>query len=743
MNREFYAHSGTCADKSDWQLLSDHLQKVAELAADNARYFNGGAMASLAGNLHDLGKYSDAFQRRLEGGLRVDHATAGAKVAVEKWGALGKMLAYVIAGHHAGLANGVDEGHGRAPLQERLARDVETLDAIWEDEIDLPDKLILPSFKPANDFEGFQLAFFTRMLFSCVVDADFIDTERFYQKLNGKRAQRGSSIVLQQLKNALDEYLENLSIKALQQSTSKVNILRQEILQHARRQAKLEPGLFQLTVPTGGGKTLSSMAFALDHAIQHDLRRVIYVIPFTSIIEQNADVFRKVFAELGDEIVLEHHSAFDDEKFQGKEETKDKLKLAMENWDAPVVVTTAVQFFESLFADRTSKCRKLHNITGSVIILDEAQMLPLKLLRPTMAAIDELARNYRCSIVLCTATQPALLSPDFTNGFENVREIAPDPGRLYSELERTVVSHIGEQDDDQLRQQINDNHQILVIVNNRRHARELFCGSSTEDSLFHLTTLMCAKHRREILAKAKESLAAGESCKLISTSLIEAGVDVSFPLVMRAETGLDSVAQAAGRCNREGVWKTEDSKVLVFNAPEWKAPPEISQYAASLRHVLRHHQGSLLSPEAIKAYFEDVYWQRDDGGLDEKGILKAHRDHRAKLSFPFQNIARDYRIIESQMRPVIIPYDKQAEELAESLRHAEFVGKIARGLQPYLVQVPQRVLDSLKTAGGVEAIQPDRFGDQFNLLINMDLYGKRTGLCWDDPNFIKLDRTIM
>jgi CRISPR-associated endonuclease/helicase Cas3 len=743
MNRQFYAHSGTCADKSDWQLLSDHLQKVSERAADNARYFNGEAMASLAGNLHDLGKYSDAFQRRLEGGPRVDHATAGAKVAVEKWGALGKMLAYVIAGHHAGLANGVDEGHGRAPLQERLARDVETLDAIWQDEIDLPEKLLLPSFKPANGFEGFQFAFFTRMLFSCVVDADFIDTERFYQKLNGKRAQRGSSIVLQKLKNALDEYLEGLCIKALQQSASKVNILRQEILQHVRRQAKLEPGLFQLTVPTGGGKTLSSMAFALDHAIQHDLRRVIYVIPFTSIIEQNADVFRKVFVELGDEVVLEHHSAFDDEKFQGKEETKDKLKLAMENWDASVVVTTAVQFFESLFADRTSKCRKLHNITGSVIILDEAQMLPLKLLRPTMAAIDELARNYRCSIILCTATQPALLSPDFTNGFENVREIAPDPGRLYSELERTVVSHIGEQDDDQLRQRINDNHQILVIVNNRRHARELFCGSDTEDGLFHLTTLMCAKHRREILAKAKERLAAGESCKLISTSLIEAGVDVSFPLVMRAETGLDSVAQAAGRCNREGIWKTEDSKVLVFNAPEWKAPPEISQYAASLRHVLRNHQGSLLAPEAIKAYFEDVYWQRDDGGLDEKGILKAHRDHRAKLSFPFQNIARDYRIIESQMRPVIIPYDKQAEQLVESLRHAEFVGKIARGLQPYLVQVPQGVLEALQAARMLEPIQPERFGAQFNLLINKDLYDEKSGLDWSNPQYIKIESGII
>jgi len=739
----YYAHSGKETDKSDWQLLSDHLQRVGCIAKENARYFDAEVFAELVGLLHDFGKYTTEFQKRLEGGKRVDHATAGAQLAVKKWGHFGKLLSYVIAGHHAGLANGIDDGKDRSTLDARLKKIIPELDAIWENEIVLPDQLSFPTIKSKEGFEGFQLAFLTRMLFSCLVDADFLDTEKFYSELEGKQHERGEYPSLEKLQQALNSHLELLKNKAAHNLESNVNILRQEILEYSRKQAFLEPGLFSLTVPTGGGKTLTSMAFALAHAIAHQLRRVIYVIPFTSIIEQNAEVFRDVFKDLGDDIVLEHHSAFDDEKFKDKEETKDKLRLAMENWGAPVVVTTAVQFFESLFSDRTSKCRKLHNISGSVIILDEAQMLPLKLLRTTMAAIDELARNYKCSVVLCTATQPALLSPDFYNGFENVREIAPDPERLYSELDRVTVEHIDEQTDEQLIDRIDGANQILVIVNNRRHARTLYDLIGAQEGHYHLTTLMCARHRRQVLVDVRNRLAEGKICKLISTSLIEAGVDVSFPVVMRAETGLDSVAQAAGRCNREGLWQKSQSRVLVFTSSEWKAPPEIDQFAASLRHVLRNHQGDLLAPAAIKAYFGDVYWRRDDGELDAKSLLKSHRDHHARLSFPFQNIARDYRVIESVMRPIIIPYDKNAEDLVKALRYAEFVGGIARKLQPYLVQVPQQALAALKTAGVVESIQPDRFGEQFILLINMDLYSDEAGLNWDNPYFVNLERTVI
>lgn len=741
MCRVYYAHSGNKTDKSDWQLLSNHLEKVGKIAADNARYFKASALAENAGLLHDLGKYTIEFQKRLEGGKRVDHATAGAQVAVDNWGHFGKILAYVIAGHHAGLANGIDAGENRSTLDDRLKKTIPKIDNIWKKEIAFPDQLIFPPFKPT----GFQTAFLIRMLFSCLVDADRLDTEKFYLELEGKQQERGNQVPLKSLQRVLNSHLEDLSNKATSRSPGEVNNLRSEVLDHSRKQALLPTGLFSLTVPTGGGKTLTSMAFALDHAIEHELRRVIYVIPFTSIIEQNAKVFRDVFKELGDDIVLEHHSAFDDEKFKGREETKDKLKLAMENWDSPIVVTTAVQFFESLFADRTSKCRKLHNITGSIIILDEAQMLPLKLLRPTMAAIDELAKNYQCSVVLCTATQPALLDSDeFYNGFKNVREIAPNPKELYTRLDRVTVQHIDIQTDEQLAEKINNNDQILVIVNNRRHAHALYELIGADESHYHLTTLMCAKHRKKVLENIRNKLKTGKPCKVISTSLIEAGVDVDFPMVMRAETGLDSVAQAAGRCNREGLNSKEESKVLIFTSPEWKAPPELDQFAASMRHVLRNHEGDLLAPEAIKAYFRDVYWHKDDE-LDAKKLLKMHRDHQAKLTFPFQTIASEYRIIESYMHPIIIPYDDEAVALIKKLKYSEFVGSIARELQPYLVQVPSQAFETLKYAGlGVIApIQPEKFGEQFWELVYRDLYGNEAGLNWDNPYFIDSEKSVM
>lgn len=743
MSRVHYAHSGNKSDKSDWQPLPDHLKKVGHIAAENARYFDAAMLTENAGLLHDIGKYTKEFQKRLEGGNRVDHATAGAKIAVQKWGHFGKLLAYTIAGHHAGLANGVDSGENRSTLEERLKKTIPELDEIWMEEMALPDQLSLPSIKSTEGFEGFQFAFLIRMLFSCLVDADFLDTEKFYLKLEGKEKKRGNHPPLKKLQKELDTHLEDLSNKAANSSPSAVNDLRLRVLNYSRTQALLLPGLFSLTVPTGGGKTLTSMAFALDHAIKHQLRRVIYVIPFTSIIEQNAKVFRDVFKELGDDIVLEHHSAFDDEKFKSREETKDKLRLAMENWDAPVVVTTAVQFFESLFADKTSKCRKLHNITGSVIILDEAQMLPLKLLRPTMAAIDELAKNYKCSVVLCTATQPALLhSDEFHNGFKDVREIAPEPSKLYNDLDRVTVRHIDIQTDDQLAEKINSENRILVIVNNRRHAHALYEMIGADKSHYHLTTLMCAAHRRKVLDEIRNKLKAGESCKVISTSLIEAGVDVDFPMVMRAETGLDSVAQAAGRCNREGSKPREESKVLIFTSLEWKAPPELDQYAASMRHIMRNHEGDLLAPEAINAYFKDVYWRKGDE-LDVKKLLKIHRDHCAKLTFPFQTIASEYRIIESYMHPIIISYDKKSEALIKKLRHAEFVGTIARKLQPYLVQVPEQAFVALKSAGAISPIQTERFGDQFWELINSSLYNKEAGLNWDDPYFIAAEKSVI
>ncbi|MHB9102107.1 MAG: CRISPR-associated helicase Cas3', partial [Sulfuricella sp.] len=531
---------------------------------------------------------------------------------------------------------------------------------------------------------------------------------------------------------------------------SKVNELRQKILLHCRAQAGLPPGLFSLSVPTGGGKTLTSMAFALDHALRPhredkvtpQMRRVIYVIPFTSIIEQNAKEFRKAFKELGDKAVLEHHSAFDESKFQQKD-SLDKLKLAMENWDAPIIVTTAVQFFESLFADRPAQCRKLHNISGSVIILDEVQILPLKLLRPIMAAIDELARNYSCSVVLCTATQPALLEEHgFYNGFKNVRELAPNPPDLYLQLKRTRVKHIGAQNDAELQGHLK-REQVLLIVNNRRHARALYDSIKNEPGAKLLTTLLCAKHRSKVLDEIRADLLSGKPCRVISTSLIEAGVDVDFPSVLREECGLDSVAQSAGRCNREGLRDTDSSEVLIFQSPEWKMPPELEQLAGSMREVVRNHAGDLLAQDAITSYFQNVYWQNGNE-LDAKQLLRTHQNYVRSFDFPFQNIARDFRMIESYMLPLIIPYEPEAEELMESLRFADHVGGIARKLQPYLVQIPKHAFTALADARAIAPIATDRLGDQFWELVNKDLYDMHVaGLNWGNPTFYKAENLAL
>ena len=484
------------------------------------------------------------------------------------------------------------------------------------------------------------------------------------------------------------------------------------------------------------------MAFALEHAKRHGMRRVIYVIPFTSIIEQNAAEFRKAFGELGEQAVLEHHSTFDDGKLQN-EATKDKLCLASENWDAPIVVTTAVQFFESLFADRSSRCRKLHNIAGSVIILDEAQMLPLNLLLPIMQAIKELAQNYRCSIVMCTATQPAVQAENgFYRGFENVREIAPKPTALFDKLRRTTVQHIGTQTDADLLAKLAEHPQMLVIVNNRRHARSLYDQAKHLDGTFHLTTLMCAKHRSQKLDEIRDRLKKGEPCRVIATSLIEAGVDVDFPLVMRAEAGLDSVAQAAGRCNREGKRPSENSFVWIF-APEdkWKAPPELATQAAVMRLTADSFSDDLLSTQAVAAYFAELY-QLKGSELDNKKILKMHNDTGQSLDFPFQTIADQFRMIESHMQPLIIPFDVEAENLISSLRYADHIGGLLRKLQPYTVQILESALATLYKAGRIEPINEKNFGKQFYTLIGLDLYDDVAGLSWEDTNFIREENLI-
>ncbi|MFC6840403.1 CRISPR-associated endonuclease Cas3'' [Xanthomonas theicola] len=761
----FYAHSTGRQDRSDWQRLADHLLGVGELAAGHARPFGGHLLARVAGRLHDVGKYTEKFQARLEGDpARVDHATWGARIACAHYGSLGTLIAYGIAGHHAGLADG-RPGHAaqsRPSLHERLSedyreRELPPLLPDWKRELTLPAELTFPegfAGHPQLERRPFQLSLLARMLFSCLVDADFADTDDFYRHLEGRpsRAQETRARpTLAQLRERLDAHLAGFPHEG------GINPLRARILREVRAKAGMRPGLFSLTVPTGGGKTLASLAFALDHAIahaqRHGLRRVIYVIPFTSIVEQTVQVFRHALGvQDRDDVVLEHHSAFFDDPSAAPQAIA-KRRLAMENWDAPIVVTTAVQFFESLFADRPARCRKLHNIAGSVVVLDEAQTLPHTLLRPCVALLDELARNYRVSPVLCTATQPALRQDQgFAGGLEHVQELVDDPPALYAQLRRVHVRHVGMLDDDALADHLRRREQVLCIVNNRRHARNLFDAIADQPGARHLTTLMHARHRSAVLAGLREDLKAGRPCRLAASSLIEAGVDISFPAVLRAEAGLDSIAQAAGRCNREGRRAADASPVLVFTPanPDWAPPKELELFAEVFRSVERAHRDDLLSMEAVAAYFGELYRRLGDGRLDRQDLLGLLRDAGID-GLPLDTLARKFKLIRSTMRPLIVPYapgsDEEVPEVADSLRQLEYAEQVgvagaARRLQPWLVQVPEQAYKALWQADAIAAVAPSRYGEQFVRLVDPRLYDARFGLHWDSPQFLDAEKSV-
>jgi CRISPR-associated endonuclease/helicase Cas3 len=451
----FFAHSIEGQGPDKWQPLATHLREVSRLASWRAEKFGAGRLGALVGLLHDLGKYASEFQDYIAGrGPSPDHATAGAKeiqklaavTGIDRMAAL--IGAYCIAGHHSGLGN----WRGERALSDRLKKQIPHLDPIWQRELTPETNNLFPkSFKPhENRSRGaFQVAMLGRMLFSCLIDADRRDTECFYTQAQGNRVDRewpALTAIVDSLIARFDTHIAEITSRS---AGSPLGQLRAEILAYTRSKATLPRGVFTLDVPTGGGKTLASLGFALGHAKAHGMDRIVYGIPFTSIIDQTAEIFRDV---LGDGVVLEHHSAIDDERQdrkrddeEGERDLKDKMRLAMEDWAAPVVVTTNVQLFESLFASRASRCRKLHNLVNAVIILDEAQTIPLPLLRPCVAALDELTRNYGCSVVLCTATQPALKAPRFAGGFDlsPERELAPDPPALAQKLKRVTLATRG------------------------------------------------------------------------------------------------------------------------------------------------------------------------------------------------------------------------------------------------------------------------------------------------------------
>lgn len=690
------------------QTVFEHLKAVAKLCAHFSSAFGAEEQGRLAGLAHDLGKYSDAFQQRINGAdIRVDHSTAGAWECKK----LGQpAAAFAVAGHHGGLPDGggqtdrSDQGTFFGRMNKAAAGKLSPYDA-WKEELTLPSAPFPFPFTSYSD-----TMFFIKMLYSCLVDADFLDTEEFMN--GGSVRYSGDSM------DMLDQKLQAHTADWFPPQNS-LNEQRCALLRRCTEQGQTQaPGLFTLTLPTGSGKTVASLAFALRHAKSHGLRRVVYVLPYTSIIEQNAQVFRDI---LGEDNVLEHHSGALYDLSENDDPQTRRLAKAVENWDMPVVVTTAVQFFESLYAARSSKCRKLHRLAESVIVFDEAQMLPMSYLRPCVFAIAQLVRHYRVSAVLCTATQPSL-GPLFQEFLPDKPSVELCPAGTYCEtiFRRVTFQREGVLSPETLAEKLNALPQVLCVVNRRKAAQELY-GRLNKEGAFHLSTLMCPAHRKNVLAEIRQRLDNGLPCRVVSTSLIEAGVNVDFPAVFREEAGLDSILQSAGRCNREGNNPPGKSIVTVFQGTD--RPPLLFQQSINAGRYALDHTDRPDSPEAISCYFRTLLDIKGVNAQDAQNILPLMESEQNK--FPFQTVAERFHLIQKNSRTVYIPWE-EGENLAAGLRAGERSRGLFRKLGQYSVSVYPDHFAALYRAGSLELLE-----DGSGVLADLAFYNEHTGLSMD------------
>lgn len=739
------------------QPLDDHLRGVANLAGTFSAAFGASALGHLGGLWHDLGKYAPDWQRFIREACGADrpnaedahleddhprrkgpdHSAAGALHALATLGGVGPVLAQIIAAHHSGLYNGIDlhQRLSKPEAPEHLSRALSgnihgaILDA---NQGQVPEF----AFAACTDATPGSYALWIRMLFSCLIDADRLDSEAFG---NGARSSvlRASFPTLGELQPDFDRFMARFT------ADTPVKRLRAAVLADCRRAANQAPGLFTLTVPTGGGKTLASLAFALEHAARHGLKRVIYVIPYTSIIEQTADVFRGISPAFAS-AVIEHHSNADDSGDSRESERQgERLKLATENWDAPVIVTTGVQFFESLFAAKTGRCRKLHNVCESVVVLDEAQLLPPPFLQPIVDALNLLTRHYKVSVVLSTATQPALASTarfgGRFRGLDAPREIVADVDRLYRDLKRvdvrlpTDLAQRASWADIAARMSADDD--VLAIVSRRADARALW--RLLPKGAIHLSALMCGAHRSDVIADIKQRLVERRRdpqlppVRIATTPLVECGVDIDLPVVYRQFAGLDSIAQAAGRCNREG--RLDQGTVHVFIGDK-DAPRGMLKMAESAARVALHgHHGDVLDRGLFEKYFLAFYNAQD---RDAKKIVeKLEVDAETGYVKNLRDAADAFKLIdndETGYQSVYVPYrrcesDDNFAMLITLLQRDGPERWLLRKLQRYTVSLPPNEFQLLCERRDIEEVLPGYW-----MLKSAAQYGE-TGLIVD-PN---------
>ncbi|MBQ7611496.1 MAG: CRISPR-associated endonuclease Cas3'' [Spirochaetaceae bacterium] len=719
------------------QYLFEHAQNVAELCSHFAETFRNADWAYYAGLLHDLGKADNTWQKYIRGekATSLKHSEAGAQYAYSKMNPkdpAAKIIPYLIAGHHAGLPDWY-EGSGNSLKSILDNTDIPYLEKL----LTSPDLQELrnaefPKSMPfgKNDLtkdnaqellEHFHL--WIRMLYSCLVDADFLDTENFMTP--NKSEMRGNYASLSELKQNFDSFM---SEKTANVSNTKINKIRASILQACRNKAKLAPGFYSLNVPTGGGKTLSSMAFALEHAITYGKKRIVMAIPYTSIIEQTAKIYKYGTDNddkirewqkseqylFGEENVLEHHCNFD---FSNDSElnytVKEKQKLATENWDAPIIVTTNVQLFESLFNAHSSSCRKLHNLVDSVIILDEAQMLPPEYLKSILSVLQGLVKCFGVTVVLCTATQPALEGKIGSDraAFEGlpknlVTPIIENPTELAEQLKRVEINsdYAKEKMTDwqSVADKLCEYEQVLCIVHTRKDCRELH--SLMPEGTIHLSALMCAEERSDVITEIKDRLRSGKSCRVISTQLVECGVDIDFPIVFRALAGLDSIAQSAGRCNREG--KLRHGTVYLFNPPSNIPKGQLDKGANVTKDLLDSYRYNLeLTPKLYKEYFSKYYKLLNNFDTCEFDSLI--QKEKKEYKFQFRTLSDKYHLIDNVYQgTVYVRYcslrtGKNNISLLTALNAGEVDRQLFRKLARYSVNLPKKDITELLKEGRI------------------------------------------
>lgn len=709
---------------SDWliQTNEEHSKGVASLARDFTAKFGFGSIGYIMGMLHDKGKEKHDFQKyiRVTSGYDPNagswhdksHAYVGGLIAKEMYPKIFSLLGNPIMGHHRGLYDYID-------LERECEKDIPK--EVSSSDID--EAISLPSWFRPNVLQENDIHHVERMLYSCLVDADFLDTERFMQPEEAR--QRGSETSLAALLPKLNEYLAHFG-----EPTTDVNKIRCEVQQACKMESQGEKGFYSLTVPTGGGKTLSSLVWALRHAVCHGMKRIIISIPYTSIIVQTASILKEIF---GPENVLEHHSNFDYENVKD-DKLRSQYKLATENWDYPIIVTTNVQLFESMFSNKPSDCRKLHNICNSVIILDEVQTLPTGFLQPIVDTLKTYQKIFGVSVLFTTASQPILGGTDNKpksiiegcnprtrfEGVEHIREIIPNGLNLHEKLRRVKLSIDNEAKTyDEIAEQLSRHQRVLCIVNTRKDAKEIFDRLPKEGVTLHLSRMMCPDHVNDTIAKVKDALKDDRNSiiRVVATQLIEAGVDIDFPVVYRQEAGLDSVLQAAGRCNREG--KNGICTTYVFTI-KGQIPYGTIKDGNNARISL-DSDSDWFAPSTMTNYFEQLYCRCDT--FDAKDIK--HYLYKPK-ELMFDTAALIFHLIDDNTTPVIINW-KESLELVEQLKAEGPSYRLMKKLSKYSVNVRKGDLKKLAESGTIETLIEGIF-----VIRDSAQYSKDVGLLSDN-----------